>query len=91
MCTPRFHRSRPDPWADSAPLARLCSAASHFTTHCDTLAPPPPCPPRRVEKIQAAMAPAVQEKKAADYAKTLPAKLLNKGLLQYIKKSAWEK
>jgi hypothetical protein len=43
----------------------------------------------RVDKIQAALA--AQPKKQADYKKTLPSKPLNKGILQYIRKNAWEK
>lgn len=43
----------------------------------------------RVEKIKAALG--QQEKKVAEYKKTLPAKAVNQGLLQYIKKNAWEK
>ncbi len=57
---------------------------------------PPRSPPRvaaasaaRIAKIAEGLA--AQEKLAKDYAKQRPAKPLNKGLLQYIKKSAWEK
>jgi len=32
-----------------------------------------------------------QDKRIADYKKTLPPKPLAEGLLQYVKKSAWEK
>ena len=45
----------------------------------------------RVSKITAAIAPEVQAKRRAEYRKTLPAKVLNAGLLQHIKKTAWEK
>lgn len=45
----------------------------------------------RVLKIQANIAPGVQAKKLADYKKTLPPKPRSGGLLQYIKKNAWEK
>lgn len=43
----------------------------------------------RVDKIQAALA--QQDKKRADYKKSLPAKPLSEGLLQYVKKNAWER
>jgi hypothetical protein len=43
----------------------------------------------RVDKVQAALA--AQDKRRADYKKTLPAKALSEGLLQYVKKNAWEK
>lgn len=42
-----------------------------------------------VDKVQAALA--AQDKRRADYKKTLPAKALSEGLLQYVKKNAWEK
>lgn len=45
----------------------------------------------RVAKITAAIAPDVQAKRRAEHKKTLPAKLRNAGLLQHVKKSAWEK
>jgi len=43
----------------------------------------------RVERVAAGLA--AQDKKRADYKKTLPAKGVRKGILQYIKKAAWEK
>lgn len=43
----------------------------------------------RVERVAAGLA--SQDKKRADYKKTLPAKGVRKGILQYIKKAAWEK
>ena len=42
-------------------------------------------------KITAAIAPDVQAKRRAEHRKTLPAKLRAAGLLQHVKKSAWEK
>lgn len=44
-----------------------------------------------VEKVKAAIVPALQEKKLADYKKTLPAKPISEGLLKWVKKNAWEK
>lgn len=44
---------------------------------------------QRVEKIQANLK--LQDKKIADFKKTLPPKPSTKGILQYIKKNAWEK
>jgi len=53
-------------------------------------APPPPCPPTsRLSKIAVNLS--LQDKKRADYKKTLPVKPQRQGLLQWIKKSAWEK
>ncbi len=43
----------------------------------------------RLLKIQAGLA--SQDKKLADYKKTLPAKPKKGGLLPFIKKNAWEK
>ena len=43
----------------------------------------------RVEKIQANLA--AQDKKIADYKKTLPPKPITQGLLYLIKKNAWDK
>jgi hypothetical protein len=43
----------------------------------------------RVASVTAALA--GQDKKRADYRKTLPARAPRSGLLQYIKKNAWEK
>lgn len=45
-------------------------------------------PACRLEKIASNLA--AQEKKRADYKKTLPAKPLRQGLLQWIKKTACE-
>lgn len=44
-----------------------------------------------VDKIKAAIKPEVQEKKLADYKKTLPPKPPSEGLLKWVKKAAWEK
>lgn len=44
-----------------------------------------------VEKIKAAIAPGVQDKKYADYRKTLPPKPPAEGLIRWVKKNAWEK
>ena len=52
------------------------------------LGPPPNDHTRSLEKIAAALA--GQEKRRADYRKTLPAKPLRQGLLQWVKKSACE-
>ncbi len=50
---------------------------------------PPTSSPCSVDKIQAALA--VQDKKRADFKKSLPPKPLSEGLLQYVKKNAWER
>jgi hypothetical protein len=59
-----------------------------------TLLPSPPSTVRplcrRLDKINAALGPA-QEKRRADYAKTLPSRPPREGLLQWVKKNAWEK
>jgi hypothetical protein len=43
----------------------------------------------RIAKVSAGII--GQEKRLLDYKKTVPAKPLKQGLLQYIKKNAWEK
>jgi len=43
----------------------------------------------RIQEIQAGLA--SQEKRLADYKKTLPAKSRNRGILYLLKKNAWEK
>jgi hypothetical protein len=59
-----------------------------------------PRPPKKVAAAEAALAARVaavtaglesQAKRRADYKKTLPAKTGRAGLLQYVKKNAWEK
>ena len=45
----------------------------------------------RIDKIKAALTPAFQSKKLADYKKTLPPKPPAEGLIRWVKKNAWEK
>lgn len=95
-----FPPSRLFPTSATGPTSHLHTLPDMIDLTRGSAAIQVPRPPKRASKRASEIAARVlqikaglegQEKRRADYKKTLPAKTSNRGLLYLIKKNSWEK